>query len=317
VMVNVLRTYNVAPPQRPGVESAEVAATLRSLGYVSGSAPERKVFTEADDLKNLVLVDRDLHAASEHYQAGRVDEAVALLNSVITVRPDTADAYISLAHAYWESGRLEPAIATLEKALASGAPGRDVRIRLGIYLAESQTDAGRAITLLEGLPVSDVEALNSLGVAYSGAGRYADALQAFKKVLTLDPTNGLAYQNMASMVLRQALASKSASDRAGKLQEAERLAKQALDVDNDLAKACTTLGVVFAETGRKTEAIDTWKRAVALDGREFDALYNLTILLTEARRLDEARAYARQFVATAPPALYGQAIDQMRRFLGS
>ncbi len=217
VLVNVLRSFNVAPPGRPGQESAEVAATLRSLGYVSGSAPERKVFTEADDLKNLVLLDRDLHTASELYQSGKVQEAMTLLNSVIARRPDTADAYISLAHAYWESGQLPLAITTLEKALTNGAPDRDVRIRLGIYLAESQTDPGRAIKLLEGLPVSDVEALNGLGVAYGGAGRYAEAIQAFKKVLALDPTNGLAYQNLASMVLRQALAAKSASDRQSRL----------------------------------------------------------------------------------------------------
>ena len=317
VLANVLRTFNVAPPDRPGQESAEVAATLRSLGYVSGSAPERKVFTEADDLKNLVHVDRDLHTASELYQDGKVQDAIALLNGVIVRRPDTADAYISLAHAYWESGQLQPAISTLEKALANGAPDRDVRIRLGIYLAESQTDPARAIKLLEGLPVSDVEALNGLGVAYGGAGRYADAIQAFKKVLALDPTNGLAYQNLASMVLRQALASKSDTDRRSKLQEAERYARQALDTDPSLPKAYTTLGVVFAESGRKSEAIDNWKRAVALDGREFDALYNLTILLLEARQTDDARAYAKQFVATAPPALYGPAIEQMRKFLGN
>jgi tetratricopeptide (TPR) repeat protein len=316
VMVNLLRSFNVAPPDRPGRESAEVAARLRSLGYVSGSAPERKIFTEADDLKNLVHVDRDLHTASELYQDGKVQDAIALLNGVIARRPDTADAYISLAHAYWESGQLQPAIATLEKALANGAPDRDVRIRLGIYLAESQTDPARAIKLLEGLPISDVEALNGLGVAYGGARRYADAIQAFKKVLALDTTNGLAYQNLASMVLRQALASKNDSDRPSKLQEAERYARQALDTDPSLPKAHTTLGVILAESGRKPEAIDSWKRAVALDGREFDALYNLTILLLEARQTDEARAYATQFVATAPPALYGPAIEQMRKFLG-
>jgi tetratricopeptide (TPR) repeat protein len=118
------------------------------------------------------------------------------------------------------------------------------------------------------------------------------------------------------MVLRQALASKNDSDRPSKLQEAERYARQALDTDPSLPKAHTTLGVILAESGRKPEAIDSWKRAVALDGREFDALYNLTILLLEARQTDEARAYATQFVATAPPALYGPAIEQMRKFLG-
>jgi tetratricopeptide (TPR) repeat protein len=122
------------------------------------------------------------------------------------------------------------------------------------------------------------------------------------------------------MVLRQALSIRPA--RSGpasvqaKLQEAERLARRAIEIDPALAKAYTTLGVVLAESGRKPEAIDSWKKAVELDGSEFDALYNLTVLLSEAGRMDEARAYARQFIATAPPALYQPAIDQLRAFIG-
>jgi arylsulfatase A-like enzyme/Flp pilus assembly protein TadD len=320
VMVNTLRGYNVAPPNRPMQESAEASAALRSLGYVSGAAPERKVYTEADDLKNLVTIDRDLHRASELFQSGKVTDAIALFESVISRRPDTADAYISLAHAYWETGRPDIAVATLERALKQGAPDRDVRIRLGLYLSESGIDTARAIKLLETMPPTDVEALNGLGVAYGGAGRYADAIRTFNRVLALDPTNGLAYQNRASMVLRQALSSGPApsgpASAQAKLQEAERLARRAIEIDPALAKAYTTLGVVLAETGRKPEAIDSWKKAVELDGREFDALYNLTVLLSEAGRIDEARTFARQFVATAPPALYQPAIDQLRTFIG-
>ena len=73
VLMSLLRGYNVAPPDRPGPESAEVAAALRSLGYVSGSAPARHVFTEADDPKRLVKIDRDLHTAAELFRSGRRD----------------------------------------------------------------------------------------------------------------------------------------------------------------------------------------------------------------------------------------------------
>ena len=115
-----------------------------------------------------------------------------------------ADAAIQLAHAYWEAGEPGPAIAALEGALKSGAPDRDLRIRLGIYLAESHADSKRAILVLEGLPTTDVEALNALGIAYGDARRYPDAIASFNRVLALDPTNGLAYQNLASMTLSQA-----------------------------------------------------------------------------------------------------------------
>ena len=39
VLTNLLRTYNVDPPNRPGRETADAAAALKSLGYVQGSAP--------------------------------------------------------------------------------------------------------------------------------------------------------------------------------------------------------------------------------------------------------------------------------------
>lgn len=314
-MAQLLKTYDTAPPERPGQESAEVAATLRSLGYVSGSAPARDVYTEADDLKNLVALDRDLHTASERYQAGEVEAAVQLLERVIARRPDTADAYISLAHAYWEAGQVRPAIATLERALASGAPDRDVRIRLGIYLAESGTDPAKAIALLEGLPVSDVEALNGLGIAYGGAGRYADAIAAFEQVLKLDATNALAHQNLASMLLRLALAAGNGPIRKARLEEAEGFARKAIEIDEALPDAHTTLGVILSSTGRKDAAIESWKRAIALDGAQFNAMYNLWLELAAAGRRDEAVAYGRQFVAAAPPALFAADIARVEAYL--
>jgi tetratricopeptide (TPR) repeat protein len=316
VMNNTLKTYNVDPPDRPGRETAETQAALRSLGYVSGSAPARQAYTEDDDPKRLAEVDRDLHAATDFYQDGKFDEAVAMFQKVIARRPDTADAYISLAHAYWEAGRVPAAISTLEQALTRGVPDRDVRIRLGLYLAESHTDATRAIKVLEALPENDVEALNGLGIAYSDAKRFTDAKKAFAEVLALDPTNGLAYQNLAFVALSEAHAAKAPADRTARLKDAEAAARQAVTVDPSLAGAFTTLGVILSESGRKNDAIDSWRHAVDLDPTEFDALYNLWSELAASGRREEAIAYGRQFVATAPPAMYASDIERVRRYLG-
>jgi choline-sulfatase len=315
VLNNLLRTYNVDPPNRPGRESAEAAAVLKSLGYVQGSAPAKASYTEADDPKRLVEIDRDLHTATTLMQDGRKGEAIAMLNSVIARRPDTADAYIALAHAYWEGGRPQLAISSLEHALSSGAPDRDVRIRLGIYLAESHADSAKAIKLLEGMSAEDVEALNGLGIAYGDAGRYAEAIAAFRNVLGLDPTNALAYQNLASMVLRQALATKSEPDRRAKLQESEAFARKAIELDPTLPDAFTTLGVALSTAGRKPEAIDSWKRAVQIDPSQFNALYNLWFELAAAGRRDEASTYGRQFVSSAPPAFFQPDIERIKRYL--
>lgn len=301
VLANLLRSFNVSAPDRPGRVSAEEAERLSALGYASGSAPERQVFTEKDDLKNLVTIDRDLHRASELFRTGKHSDGVAMLRSVIQRRPDTADAYISLAYAYWQSGQWPQAISTLEEGLAAGAPNRDLRIRLGIYLAESGTDVPKAIQVLETLPETDAEGLNGLGLAYGAASRFRDAIAAFEGVLKLDPTSALANQNIATMLLHEAGAKPAMA--ATNVPEAERFARRAIDLDPALAKAFTTLGVIQARTNRRAEAIDSWKRAVSLDPNEFDALYNLVLLLADAGRIGEARTYGEQYIKTAPPQL--------------
>jgi tetratricopeptide (TPR) repeat protein len=314
-----LKAYSVAPSARPTREMPEVASALRSLGYVSGSAPARATYTAADDPKRLVDVDRDVHAATDLYQKGQVTEAIAQLSSALQRQPKMADAYVYMAYIYWQTGRPSQAIDTLERGLKAGVPDRDVRIRLGLYLAESGTNPARAIAVLEPLPSTDVEALNGLGVAYADAGRIPDAIRTFRQILALDRTNGLALQNIASLQLREALAIGGPRDpkRVAGVKDAETSVRAALEADPSLPVAYTTLGVILANTGRKREAIETWKQAVRLDASEFDSLYNLTIELASAGRLDEARQYGQQYLATAPPALYQKELNEIRRLLGA
>ena len=87
IMTRLLRGFSVAPPHRPGQETASAREALRSLGYVTGSAPARDRYTEADDPKRLVEVDRDLHRASEALRSGQTDDAIRLFDSVIARRP--------------------------------------------------------------------------------------------------------------------------------------------------------------------------------------------------------------------------------------
>jgi arylsulfatase A-like enzyme/cytochrome c-type biogenesis protein CcmH/NrfG len=315
VMDRLLSGFSTELPHRPGPESAQAREALRSLGYVSGSAPARDVYTEADDPKRLVEVDQALHQATESFARGSRDEGIRLLEEVIAKRPDTADAYVTLSHHYWEGGQPQHAIETLERGLRNRAPDRDLRVRLGVYLAESGADPAKAIALLEGMPHEDVEALNSLGIAYGAAGRYEDANRTFDRVLALDGTNALAHQNLASMTLREALALRDRRAAFARMQAAEVHAREALAADPGLAGAHTIMGVILSRTGRKEEAIDSWKRAVALDASEYNALYNLWLELASAGRRDEAVKYGRQFVATAPPAFFAAEQQQIAKYL--
>jgi len=177
-------------------------------------------------------------------------------------------------------------------------------VKLGNYLAETG-NAQRAAALLETVPQDDTEALNALGIAYGELGRSADAMRLFTKALELDPTNGLAYQNIGTLHLR-----------AGDVAAAEKSLRQAVATDPSIPGAHTGLGVVLAQTGRRAEAIDEWKRAVELEPTEYDALYNLTVELAAAGRMEEARTYGEKYIRSAPPAMYAADIAHVRKLLG-
>jgi arylsulfatase A-like enzyme/Tfp pilus assembly protein PilF len=302
-LLSILKTFNVSPPARAQAESAETIERLRSLGYVGGgSAAVREQYTEDDDPKHLIELEQMLERAAAAFRQGRPDEAIDLYAAVIGKRKDTEDAYRKLALVYWRTGRPRLAIETLETALRNGITQSEVRNRLAQYLAEAG-EPQRAIALLEHDAADDPDALIALGNAYLLTGRPRDAIATFRRVLTVDPANALAYENIGAAQVH-------AKDFPG----AEQALRHAVILNPNLPGAWTTLGVVLASTGRKPEAIVAWKRALQIDAGELNALFNLTVNLVEAGRPDEARAYGERFVAVAPPALQRDAAT-VRRLL--
>jgi Flp pilus assembly protein TadD len=82
-----------------------------------------------------------------------------------------------------------------------------------------------------------------------------------------------------------------------------------------VARAHSSLGFVLAESGRVDEALEHWRKAVALDARESGKLVTLAMLFGQRGRAAEARPYLELFVASAPPALYAQDIERARIWL--
>jgi tetratricopeptide (TPR) repeat protein len=304
VLYNTLKNFNVAPPGRPQVETAEIKESLRALGYIGGAvAAPKETYTEADDPKRLIELEQIMTDAMNAFRAGNTDAAIRGFRNVIERRPDTEDAYRKLANVYWRTGQPQYAIAVLETALRNGVTQDEVKIRLGEYLSRAG-QAGRAIQLLSSFADNDPDALVALGNAYMIAGRPADAMKTFEHLSAIDPNGGLGPLNIGILKLER-------RDFAG----AESALRAALAARSSLAGAHTALGVALAATGRRPEAIDEWKQAVALDASDFQALYNLVLSLVDAGRGAEAVPYADRFIATAPPELAAD-VETIKRAMG-
>ncbi len=304
VLENTLKSFNVAPPGRPQAETPETVEALRSLGYIGGgAATAREKYTENDDPKKLIELEQMMTAAMRDFNTGRINEAMATYAQVIARRPDMEDAYRKLAFAYWRTGRPNEAVATLEAALKAGVTQTEVKIKLGEYLAQSGQTA-KAITLLSSFAGDDPDALIALGNAYQLSGRRAEAIKTFQHLIAVDPKNGVAHQNIGVSALET-----------NDVKTAEAELRKAIDLDPALGGAYTALGVVFAKTGRGNDALDAWKRAVTIDGSDFNAMFNLISGLAQSGRVDEARQYGERFVNTAPPQLAAE-IAAVKRLLG-
>jgi len=304
-LASVLRAFGAQLPGARKSEEPEAAARLRSLGYVTGSAPVKAHYTDADDPKTLLAVDQEFHRAVELYERRDYAAALDAYRAIVARRPDMAIAYRHLAFVTWETGQPREAIEILQRAVASGVTHGGVLTQLGTYLAESGS-AQAAIPLLEPTVTGDapdLDALNGLGIAYARSRRAADARRVFERMLSLDPNSSMALSNLGALDLEH-----------DDLAAARRDFERAVAVDPTSSTAQSGLGVVSLKTGDRATAIAAWKRAVELDGTNYDALYNLGLELARSD-MTSARPYLERFVRSAPPAFYSNDIRAVTQLL--
>ena len=298
----ILRGFNAALPGDRRAEDPEALARLRALGYLSGNAPAKSRYTEADDPKQLVDLDRAVHDAVEAFGAKRFGDAVQIYQRIIARRPDMEIAYRHLAFVEWRRGNPAGAIDALQRAIKAGIAQPAIVAQLAGYL----TDTGRAadaIQLLEPLggDAADLETLNALGIAYIRAGRRDDARRTFERVLVADPDSSVPLENLGVMALER-----------GDLAGARRVFERAVRADPRSSRAH---GVVAHRQGDRAAASEAWTRAVQLDPANFDAVYNAGTTLARNGQMDAARPYLELFLKTAPPAFYAKDLKEVEALL--
>lgn len=287
-----------------GTISAEEAARLRSLGYLSGGAQQKKVYTAADDPKNLVAIDSKIHQAIEAYEQGHLAEATAFAQQIVAAQPDMSSGRELLAFLLQQQERIGEAIANLREAVRTG--GQSQRVQLGLLLTESGRAAEAVQILAPLVQGGDPDVLNAYGIALADEGKLDDATLQFESVLKGDPNNAPALQNLGIVALRR-----------NDMQGAERYLTRALALSSRLPLALNALGVVYARQGDLTRAVASWQHAVEIDPRQYDALYNIGLIEGRAGHTREARAALMRFVNSAPKERYAADIASAREALAA
>ena len=149
----------------------------------------------ADELLRRVLESAPEHPSALHFagvlahQQGRSDEAIALIERSLLLRPRAADWHSNLGIVYQSRGWCDKAIAAYREAIAIDPQHANAYCNLGVVLnaAGQPLEAEAAYRTAIELNPNHIDAHGNLGILLSGLHRTREAAACYCKVITLSP----------------------------------------------------------------------------------------------------------------------------------
>ncbi|MSP15927.1 MAG: tetratricopeptide repeat protein [Myxococcales bacterium] len=216
--------------------------------------------------------------------SGRNEEAAALYHQLVTKptewqRTDAhqeRDAVLGLASAYVKLQRYGEAITLYEQLLAKISKSAVLWAQIGMaqQMLERNADAITSFQKACELSPGTGEFLGRLGDLYRGAGRIDDAVAKFERILEVvppGPGHVLADLRLAEIRLEQSL-----------LEVAKTHADAAMTLAPENPQALLVSARVREKLGETAIAKERYRKVLAKDPLQFDALYRLALLLARS-----------------------------------
>ena len=147
--------------------------------------------------------DHLLERASQLRQAGRLIEAIAAYEQLLSVRPDLPESWYNLGWLQRQARRFPDALASYRQALERGVSRPEqVHLNRAVILGDHLGRSGEAEVELEAalqLNPNYVPALLNLGNLMEDRGRRAAARDAYERALTIEPGNMLALARIGNV----------------------------------------------------------------------------------------------------------------------
>jgi len=270
---------------------SETLRKLRSLGYVSGvSREEKQEYGPEDDIKTLLPLYNKSVIAKQVYVQGKDQQAIRMLQEVITERKDIDVAYSNLATLYKEEGNLRGALLVLEEGMKNLPESHEIFSAYVNFLTEAgQSD--RVISIFNEVKLRemdyDPELWNFLGIAYTRNQEYSKALEALNKAVSIDSDFASTYNNLGNAYLSIFLNTKNEQE----LQKSIKNYKRAVEFNPEDAVAYNGLGAAYKQLGDLDKAVEAWEQSLSIDPEYGLPLYNLGYIHMERGNNKEALEY--------------------------
>jgi len=267
----------------------------------SGQLDEVEAVGTAAPRSNNAQILRARAAAAR--QAGKLAEAIALLERAVAHAPKDFGAWNNLGNALHEADQAEKAVKAFERAKALNPGAAVVHLNMGRALesAERHEDSLRALEEATRLDPDDAMAAFELGKCLLRLGRPEEALPILGKAARIARTN-------ANIFLVIGLTFARLQD----LKQAEQSYRMALRVDPTHAAAYMNLSILL-ERGNQTEEVQgLYDQALKKGVDEGELHYVKALILRRQGALAEALELAKQStMSSLDPAWRAQLIGEV------
>jgi tetratricopeptide (TPR) repeat protein len=130
-----------------------------------------------------------------------------------------------------------------------------------------------------------VEAYNNLGIIYQMIGDVDRASAAYQKSTEINPKYEKGYNNLGILLLLR-----------GRYEEASEAFQKALAINANNIESHIYLGILFKKKGQWQEAIESYQRALAIDPLHGETHYNIALLYEQLEKFELAVGHYQQFI---------------------
>ncbi len=281
-------------------KSGAAGEQYRGIAYIVYGTQEKSDAALAEGVRILELA---LPDSSDHGEAfyqlglarrelGRLEEAIAALERAAALDPGIPERLNALAQAYETAGRDTAKIGSLyRRALEIQPAAAEIRVNYGRFLETQGTlDAARR-QYEKVVDEHDWLAIGhyNLGTAYAREGRLDAAEEELLQAIELRPDYPEALTNLGALYANQ-----------GRTDQARDFMEEAVEVAPDHANALNNLGVFYVRHEQPQQAIPMLERALEAGGPTANILANLGLAHFRVEQYSDAREYAQRALKIDP-----------------
>ena len=264
--------------------TAEEREKLRSLGYIGtsdtssqGGLPDPK-----DKIEEFLLIQQ----AEKYEMEEKIEEAAAIYEKIISLRPNVATSYVNLALMKARMMKIDETIQVLEQGLEKIPESEILLSRLGhtFMLAGRLKKALDTFSLILKNNPRHFDALLGSAWMLELMDQKQDALAYYRKALEVEPENKFGRKRFALNLATE-----------GQLSQAiEIFIKLKREYPDDY-EIYQDLGIAYGHAGDITQSIENLEMAVSIRPNPVSYL-NLAVAMKKVRKIEDAVRYLRLYL---------------------